>query len=125
MFYAHWRDAPVETWQWPNFSPEELACRGTGKLLIHEGSLDMLQELRTKLGKPLYINSAYRSPEYNEAIGGAAQSQHLVGRAFDVSLRNINPGVLCIRAERIGFTGFGEYSDFLHIDTGLARFWRG
>lgn len=28
---------------WPNFSPAEIACRGTGKLLVNEPALDKLQ----------------------------------------------------------------------------------
>ena len=39
-FYAHWRDVPATTWRWPNFSPAEIACRGTGKLLVNEAALD-------------------------------------------------------------------------------------
>ena len=27
-------------WRWPNFSPAEIACRGTGKLLVNEAALD-------------------------------------------------------------------------------------
>ena len=30
-FFDHWREAPEGTWRWPNFSPAEIACRGTGK----------------------------------------------------------------------------------------------
>ena len=38
-FYAHWRDVPAAAWRWPNFSPAEIACRGTGKLLVNETAL--------------------------------------------------------------------------------------
>ena len=62
-FYTHWRDVPAAAWRWPNFSPAEIACRGTGKLLVNEAALDTLQALRVRLGKPLIIRSAYRSPE--------------------------------------------------------------
>ena len=51
-FYDHWRDVPESAWRWPNFSPAEIACRGTGKLLINEPALDKLQALRDRLGKP-------------------------------------------------------------------------
>ncbi len=34
-FHRHWRDVPDGTWRWPNFSPAEIPCRGTGKLLIN------------------------------------------------------------------------------------------
>ena len=82
-FYRHWRDVPKETWCWPNFSPAEIACRGTGSILIDEAALDRLQTLRSRLGKPLIVNSAYRSPEHNRRVGGAKHSKHLEGAAFD------------------------------------------
>ena len=72
-FHRHWRDVPEGTWRWPNFSPAEIACWGTGKLLVNEPALDKLQALRDRLGKPLIVRSAYRSPEHNRAVGGATQ----------------------------------------------------
>ena len=69
-FYDHWRDVPESAWRWPNFSPAEIACRGTGKLLVNDPALDKLQALRDRLGKPLIVRSAYRSPEHNRAVGG-------------------------------------------------------
>lgn len=33
-FHRHWRDVLANAWRWPNFSPAEIACRGTAKLLI-------------------------------------------------------------------------------------------
>ena len=83
-FYSHWRDVPEGTWRWPNFSPGEIACRGTGKLLVNEAALDRLQALRDALGKPFIVRSAYRSPEHNRAVGGAKRSKHMAGTAFDV-----------------------------------------
>ncbi|WP_255509362.1 hypothetical protein [Oceaniovalibus sp. ACAM 378] len=32
--YGHWRDVPKDAWRWRNFSRAEIACRGTGKILI-------------------------------------------------------------------------------------------
>ena len=72
-FHRHWRDAPEGNWRWPNFSPAEIACRGTGKLLINEPALDRLQALRDRLSKPPIVRSAYRSPEHNRAVGGASR----------------------------------------------------
>ena len=60
--YAHFRDVPKSVWRWGNFAPAEIACRGTGKLLINTDAMDKLQALRDRLGKPLIIRSAYRSP---------------------------------------------------------------
>ncbi|MCE8512315.1 DUF882 domain-containing protein [Ruegeria pomeroyi] len=124
-FYAHWRDAPESAWRWPNFSPAEIACHGTGKLLINEGALDRLQALRDWLGKPLIVRSAYRSPEHNKAVGGATRSKHLDGAAFDIAMVNHDPAAFEAAARAVGFLGFGFYprSGFIHIDLGPARQW--
>ena len=90
-FYDHWREVPEGAWRWPNFSPAEIACRGTGKLLINEPALEKLQALRDRLGKPLIVRSAYRSPEHNRAVGGATRSKHLDGAAFDIAMANHDP----------------------------------
>ena len=61
-FYRRWRDLPQGAWRWPNFSPAEIACRGSGKLLVNEAALEKLQAMRDQLGKPLIVRSAHRSP---------------------------------------------------------------
>jgi zinc D-Ala-D-Ala carboxypeptidase len=124
-FYSHWRDVPAAAWHWPNFSPAEIACRGTGKLLMNEAALDKLQALRDRLGKPLIVRSAYRSPEHNRAVGGAKGSKHLEGVAFDIAMANHDPVAFEAAARAVGFKGFGYYprSGFIHIDLGPARSW--
>ena len=44
----------------------------------------ILQPLREKLGKPIVINSGYRSPDVNKAVGGSATSAHRFGHAVDL-----------------------------------------
>ncbi len=124
-FYQHWRNLPATAWHWPNFSPAEIACRGTGKLLVNEDALNRLQELRVTLAKPLIVNSAYRSPEHNKTVGGAKASKHLEGTAFDISMANHDPAAFIAAARKAGFKGIGTYprSNFIHIDTGPARAW--
>lgn len=107
--------------RWPNFSPAELASRGDGSILIDADALDKLQALRTALGAPLIINSAYRDPDYNELVGGAQKSRHMRGIAFDISLRGHDPMTLLWAAEDAGFTRFGLYAGFLHVDTDMPR----
>lgn len=77
------------------------------------------------LGKPMIVNSAYRSPEHNKAVGGAKASQHLNGCAFDISMANHDPASFIAMARKAGFKGIGTYprSNFVHIDTGPARVW--
>ncbi len=124
-FYQHWQNVPANAWRWPNFSPAEIACRGTGKITINEDALDRLQELRVMLGKPMIVNSGYRSPEHNRRVGGATASKHLEGTAFDISMANHDPAAFIATARAAGFTGIGTYprSNFIHIDTGPARTW--
>ncbi len=49
---------------------------------------NVLQPLRDAWGKPLKINSGYRCPELNKAVGGVATSQHVKGEAADVACDN-------------------------------------
>jgi zinc D-Ala-D-Ala carboxypeptidase len=124
-FYRNWRDVPERAGRWPNFSPTEITCRGTGKLLVNEPALDKLQSLRDRLGKPLIVRSAYRCPEHNRAVGGAKSSKHLHGAAFDIDMANHNPSAFEAAAREVGFLGFGFYprSSFMHIDLGPVRQW--
>jgi len=123
--FADWRNVPEKLWRWPDFSPEEIACRGDGKIQINEAALDLLQALRDRLGVPLIVHSVYRSPEYNLRVGGATHSMHLQGAAFDISMANHDPVSFEAAARAVGFTGFGFYprQSFMHIDTGRTRQW--
>jgi len=44
----------------------------------------VFQPLREWVGKPIKINSFFRSPELNTAIGGSTKSQHCKGQAIDI-----------------------------------------
>ncbi len=43
-----------------------------------------LDEIREGYGKPIFINSAYRCPKLNEAVGGVSSSYHQIGLAADL-----------------------------------------
>ena len=45
---------------------------------------NIFEPLRMWVGGPIKINSFYRSPELNKAIGGSAKSQHCHGQAIDI-----------------------------------------
>lgn len=123
--YAHFSQVDKKDWRWPSFSPREIACKGTGELVVDDNALDRLQALREYLGKPLILTSAYRSAAHNKRVGGAKGSKHMEGIAFDVRMDNHDPHEFEAAARAMGFTGFGYYpkSGFLHIDTGPARAW--
>lgn len=125
LSYNHYLDFPEHLWRWPNFTPAEVACKGSGKLVLDTDAMDRLQRLRDRLRRPLYVNSAYRSPSHNAAVGGSPSSKHLRGEAFDISMSNHNPHVFYEAAKAVGFMGFGFYRDqnFIHIDLGPVRQW--
>jgi hypothetical protein len=121
--YNSWRDYPMEQWRWPSFSPQEIACRGTGNLMINEAAMDKLQALREAIGKPMIVNSGYRSPKHNRAVGGAKNSMHLQGIAFDVRMENHDPDDYIAAALQVGFNGIGTYprQNFVHVDARSGR----
>ena len=55
----------------------------------HLTNMELLAEkifepLRKHVGGPIKINSFYRGPELNKAIGGSSNSQHCKGQAIDI-----------------------------------------
>lgn len=104
--YLSWRDVPKAKWRWANFSPAEIACRGSGSIKVNEDALDCLQALRDLLGKPMIVLSGYRSPEHNRRVGGARASKHMEGAAFDIAMANHDPAAFEAAARKAGFLGF-------------------
>ena len=45
---------------------------------------EVFEPLRVYVGGPIKINSFFRSPELNKAIGGSGKSQHCRGQAIDI-----------------------------------------
>ena len=45
---------------------------------------EVFEPLRIWVGGPIKINSFFRSPELNKAIGGSGKSQHCHGQAIDI-----------------------------------------
>ena len=78
------------------------------------------------------VISGYRSPQTNERLresghGVAQRSLHMQGRAIDVRLAGVDCADLSARALDLRRGGVGYYrsSDFVHLDTGPFRTWRG
>jgi zinc D-Ala-D-Ala carboxypeptidase len=51
----------------------------------------LLEQVRKYLNKPILINSGYRCPELNQAVGGQKSSQHLLGCAADIRISGMTP----------------------------------
>jgi uncharacterized protein YcbK (DUF882 family) len=100
----------------------------TGPLDI--ATLDFLADVMAATGQgSALILSAYRTPETNSRLartrfGVAEQSQHMYGRALDVSFdRRLADARNAARQMRRGGVGWYPTSHFIHIDTGPMRNW--
>lgn len=47
---------------------------------------NILDPLRKEYGKPIIVNSGYRCPALNEAVGGSKTSHHMLGLAADITV---------------------------------------
>ena len=128
--YDHYDHAPWDEGRWPDFSPAELACSHCGEFYYDGVAFDCLQRLRNALQAPVLINSAHRCVPHNRAVGGRTNSAHLQ-IAFDIAIGEHRPPHLYDRAQQSGFTNFGFYQTFLHVDlrppvrhTGQYRRWQ-
>jgi hypothetical protein len=85
-----------------NFSLHELSKSETALRMGYDNTPDeeatenlrllcekVLQPVRDHYGKGVKVNSAYRSPESNAAVGGSKTSDHCKGMAADIEI----PGV--------------------------------
>jgi hypothetical protein len=50
----------------------------------------ILEPVRNHFGKAVTINSSYRAPKVNEAVGGSKTSQHVNGQAIDFEINGIS-----------------------------------
>jgi hypothetical protein len=125
--YDHWKQVPRTATAWPYkyFLPQELACSRTGELVVVHKFVRGLDLVRDLYGSSLHILSANRSDYHNAMVGGAPMSRHrlIFADAADISLHERDRRLLKRLAEEQGFTGFGYYRTFLHIDLGRKREW--
>lgn len=97
---------------------------------VDVGTLDFLADIMDLIGQgKASILSAYRTPETNAklaatSLGVAERSQHLFGRALDVTFPTRLPDAHRSALDlKRGGVGWYPRSHFLHIDTGPVRSW--
>jgi uncharacterized protein YcbK (DUF882 family) len=115
-----------------NFNSSEFDCND-GSVMPKEVLLNIqklanqLQVLRDCLGVTITVNSGYRSPSYNKKIGGVSNSQHVVGKAADITAKGYTPAQVNARIEELIKSGdmlqggLGSYSTFSHYDIRKTR----
>lgn len=87
----------------PNFTLSELTHSETAERLGLDNTPDekvkanlvrlarILEDVRRVLGRPIMVNSAYRSLAVNKAIGSKPTSQHCLGCAADIRVPGLTP----------------------------------
>ncbi|WP_209318398.1 D-Ala-D-Ala carboxypeptidase family metallohydrolase [Falsiroseomonas selenitidurans] len=55
----------------------------------------ILEKVRSKFGRPVTVNSGFRSPALNAKIGGSKKSQHMQGEAVDFEVPGVANGDIC------------------------------
>ncbi len=108
-----------------NFRVKEFRCKdGSDRILIDVGFVqDKLQPVRDHFGAYVTVNSAYRTESYNKKVGGAKNSYHLQGRAFDIVVKGHTPLEVARYAQTLGIQGIIQYNGFVHVDSRTARYW--
>ena len=132
MFYPDWRRVSPDAWRWPHFTARELACQGSGALLVVPDFLDRLERVRVALDRPLRVTSGYRSPAHNARVSTTGRDgPHTTGRAIDLACHGrVYLDLLALALDE-GFTGIGSHQRgpwagrYLHLDDLDAAWARG
>ncbi|NEP19343.1 MAG: DUF882 domain-containing protein, partial [Leptolyngbya sp. SIO4C1] len=80
-----------------------------------------LQAARNLIGSPFIINSWYRTPAANAAVGGVSNSLHLQGRAVDMYVPGYSVRQVANALMGSWPGGILIYSTHLHLDTGRKQ----
>ncbi len=81
-----------------------------------------LQILRDKIKKPIKVNSSYRCLSHNKNIGSKSTSQHVLGKAADIVVKELKPNEVADIADQLmdkglfKMGGVGRYNTFTHVD---------
>ena len=103
-----------------HFKVKEFACKdGSQGVFIDSYLVSILDILRNQVGKPVIINSGYRTPTRNKAVGGAKYSYHMRGMAADIRINNMTAKEIANKLNKIipNECGIIVYNGWVHIDT--------
>lgn len=92
--------------------------------------VELLDRIRVSFGKPIIIMSGKRCEAHNAKVGGAKHSQHVLGNAADIKVKDVSPKEVQEHLKKHfdnDCRGLGCYNSFTHIDVrkgDIAR-WNG
>lgn len=77
----------------------------------------VLDPIREYMNEPIYVNSGYRCPLLNKAVGGVAGSQHVLGQAADITTKSRENNLIMERyiEENLVFDQMIVYKNFIHV----------
>lgn len=115
-----------------HFSSNEFACKcGCGEKEVDPQLIKVLELIRRTVNRPITIVSGRRCKNHNAAVGGAKHSQHVLGNAADIKVRDMSPkevhtAINAIHRSGVHIGGLGLYKTFVHVDVrkSIAR-WTG
>lgn len=88
-----------------------------GNFLHFLRNLELSLRLSFDSFNELYINSAFRSPDYEKRMGRTGDSAHCLGKAVDISCTNNSHRYHIINyAMKNGCHRIGIYKTFIHLD---------
>jgi zinc D-Ala-D-Ala carboxypeptidase len=106
--------------KYPNFQESEFRCTHTGRSFMKESTLEKLQRVRTRYGKPLKVTSGCRDASHPIEARKINPGVHTTGHAVDLAVRGEDAVLVLHLALEEGFTGIGVQqkgdSRFLHLD---------
>lgn len=108
------------------FGRHELECSGTDCDCEFPGMdrriMDIMNDFREQTG-PVFVNSAFRCPDWNRLKGGEDESKHLLGMAMDIRSKSMTPDQVYswFEARYPDTLGLGRYNRFTHVDSRQER----
>ncbi len=108
-----------------HFKKSELCCKCCGIGGVKSELVAVLELVRLRFNKPVIVTSPFRCLDHNKAVGGKPNSKHVLGKAADIVVKDVDPKEVydfLVQTFPKSY-GIGKYATFTHIDirVGMAR----
>jgi hypothetical protein len=99
---------------WSEFDSPDIGSGGEANMQIQ--TVGMIDRARQLYGKPMHIDSGYRTPAHNAAVGGVTGSSHVEGWAVDIACERADYLTMVAVLYAVGFRRFGLMNGAIHVD---------